>query len=188
MQHSFKLFVLLFTLSIQGCETLSEYRPPINVSKASNEQDQLQRLFRQSKRYHELSKKQRQAACKRLKQDYNKKADWQIAWLLVYSLNDEFNCIKLSRSLKLLKEIKSTLDSSSQLVWLNNTQILLLEGLVKYKSKNKFLRSLLKKSQAQLTQSQEELIQTQEDLQKENSKIEALKAIETNINKKLENE
>lgn len=183
MQQFLKLSVFLFILTILGCETLSEYRSTSIIKKASNvqKQEQIQRLLRQSKRYDELSNKQRHAACKRLKQDYKKQANWQTAWLLVYTLNDDFNCVKKSKTLKLLKAIKADQGTSTQLQWLNNNQILLLKDLDNYKTKNNNLRKQLKKVHIQLKLAQNAL-------KLENSKIEALKAIETNINKKLDNE
>ncbi len=168
-------------MTATGCEALTGLRPSSEKNQLSSEQDQIQRLIRQSKRYDELSKKQRMATCKRLKLDYETEKKWQTAWLLAYTLNDNFNCIKQNKTMELLKAIQSDLGMSTQLQWLNNNQILLLEQVAKLKDKNKFLRNQLKNTTAKLNQAEE-------DLKKEHLKIEALKAIETNINKKLDNE
>ena len=181
MRHILSPFIFLLILTTQGCETLSKYQPSSTIFSSSDEQDQIYRLVRQSKRYDELSKRKRQATCKRLKLDYQILADWQTAWLLVYSLNDDFNCIDKDKTLELLQAIREAQGTSTQLQWLNNNQIILLMELDKQKTKNKSLSIRLNKAQL-------EQIQTQQQLKKANAKLQALQAIETNINKKLDNE
>ncbi len=181
MQHRFCLFIFLLVVTTTGCEILSTYQPTSTIFSTSDEQDQIYRLLRQSKRYDELNKRQRLATCKRLKLDYQILSDWKTAWLLVYSLNDDFNCINQDKTLELLKVIQEAQGTSTQLQWLNNNQIILLMDLDKHKTMNNNLSIQLNKTQLQL-------IKTQEQLKKANSKLQALTAIETNINKKLDNE
>ncbi len=181
MRHRFSLSIFLLILATTGCEIFSTYQPTSTIFSTSDEQDQVYRLLRQSKRYDELNKRQREATCKRLKLDYQILSDWQTAWLLVYSLNDNFNCIHQDKTLELLKVIQAAQGTSTQLQWLNNNQIILLMDLDKHQTMNNDLSIQLNKTQLQL-------IQTQEQLKKANSKLQALTAIETNINKKLDNE
>lgn len=179
MQQLLRLLLFLIIATTQGCQLINKYRTSAETIPITEEQEQIFSLLRQGKRYDELSDPHRQAVCKRLKLDYQQHADWQTAWLLVYSLNDEFNCISLNDTLILLVAIQAAHGSSSYLHWLNKNQMKLLMDLNTYHKNRNSLRVQLKNSKEQLKDSQELL-------KKENTKIEELKAIETSINKKLD--
>ena len=169
MQRLFKLLFFSLILSHQGCQNLTEYRSHPAIQEERGNQELVNKLFLQGMQYQELSKQQQQTKCNKLKQDYQAQTNWQTAWLLVYSLNTNFSCINLNKTLDLLNDIQNTPGVNAQLLWLNKNQIQLLNNLQK---KNNSLQNQLNETEIQLQQ----VI----------SQIEALKAIETSINKKLD--
>ena len=171
MQRLFKLLFFSLILSHQGCQTLSQYSVFPETQEKFMDQEQVYGLLMQGMQYQKLNKRQQRAKCKKLRQDYQNQTNWQTAWLLVYSLNADFSCVNLDKALGLLNDIQHTPGVDSQLLWLNKNQIQLLNNLQK---KNNSLQNQLNETEIQLQQ----VI----------SKIQALKAIETSINKKLDDE
>ncbi len=191
MKLFIKLFFVILLLSIQACQLQNPTRvedpvdletnqslivpPNFDVDLAESntnlnvktEQVQLIDLFARSAKYHDFDNKKKQQLCEQFKQDYKQTSDWQTAWILVYGLNDNFKCMKLSESLTLLKTLQKSVEINSQLYWLNEQQIKLFADLLSSKRRIYSLSTKLKK---------------------ENSKIEALKAIESDINDKLDGE
>lgn len=181
MHCLFKLLFLSVVLACQGCQVLSQYVPYSSTAESPGKQELTVQLFSQSIRYKELPLLKKQEKCKSLKQRYQTDHDWQVAWLLAYSFNDGYACTSLKEKLLLLRLIQNTPDVSPQLLWLNNNQINLINKLQslqakvdKFQKKNYHLKHQLNDAEIQL----KEVI----------SKIQALKAIETNINKKLDDE
>lgn len=176
------LFVLI--LSTQACRTMPWVKPEevaIPENPVSADQQQIIRLLRQGDRYEALNSAERLVVCKRLLLDYQQQADWQTAWLLIYALNDKFSCVGQKETIKLLHAIQEDKGTSPSLLWINRILIpnykslrTLQLQLNKYYSKNKGLRTQLQDAETQLQQ----VI----------SKIQALKEIETSINKKLDDE
>jgi len=191
MKVFIKLFFVILLFSIQACQlqTPTRVEAPIDLEtnqslivppnfdvdlaesntnlNVKTEQVQLIDLFARSAKYHDFDNKKKQQLCEQFKQDYKQTSDWQAAWILIYGLNDNFKCMKLSESLTLLKTLQKSVEVNSQLYWLNEQQIKLLADLLSSKRRIYSLSTKLKK---------------------ENSKIEALKAIESDINNKLEGE
>ncbi len=182
MQRLFKLLFLSVILGCQGCQMLSQYLPhSITPEPLEAAPDLTAQLFSQGMEYEKLTRPKKKDQCKSLKQSYKNDHNWQDAWLLAYSSNNEYNCTSIKEKLRLLKLIQTTPDLNPQLLWLNNNQINLLNKLQKLQSKvNKFQRKNyhLKK----------QLNEAEIQLQQVISKIQALKEIETNINKKLDDE
>jgi len=181
MHLLFKLLFILLTLTIQSCQTFNPFQSSENTIEMLNEQEQIYHLLRQGRSYAELNKPVQQTLCKRLKKDYQTQADWQIAWLLIYSLNADFNCINQKETLVLLKAINTTLEPDALLLWLNKNQ---LQSLNEINS----LQNNIKKQKKKNNSLKNQLAVTEKELEEVNSKIQALKAIETSINKKLDNE
>jgi REP element-mobilizing transposase RayT len=173
MQLVFRVFFILLLLSSSGCQFHTRDHE-LPMSSDPEEQEQLYTLIMQGKRYRQFSELQQQAECVKLKYEYRIHSDWHTAWLLVYALNTKFNCLTPEQALDLLNTIQAKQNSSNLLLWLNENQIELLSNLDKFQKKSTNLRKQLK--------------QTQKRLKKANSKIQALKAIEASINKKLGNE
>jgi len=191
MKVFIKLFFVILLFSIQACQlqTPTRVEAPIDLEtnqslivppnfdvdlaesntnlNVKTEQVQLIDLFARSAKYHDFDNKKKQQLCEQFKQDYKQTSDWQAAWILIYGLNDNFKCMKLSESLTLLKTLQKSVEVNSQLYWLNEQQIKLLADLLSSKRRIYSLSTKLKK---------------------ENSKIEALKAIESDINDKLDGE
>ncbi len=221
MKNLLTFFCCLFLISLQACQTpLPEKEDPVDILpipipapivepepvippeafSVPIEQAQIYNLFIRGMQYAELDQQQRKIACKQLKEDYQTQADWQTAWLLVYAINYNFTCVSLNRAVELLHVIEIDPSTSTQLQWLNNNQINVLNILQKSQTAKANLSNKLKKSQAELEQENskiEELKAIESDinkkldnvesqLEKENNKIEALKAIETDMNKKLD--
>lgn len=211
------LLLCLLLISLQGCQTLLPEKDvvpmpvetPLAVTapitqaidySATTEQIQLYKLLIRGERYAELEGQQRIIACKQLKEEYRIQADWQTAWLLVYAVNHNFNCIKISSAIELLHTLKTNPDTSTSLQWMNSNQINVLNRLRKLQIEKAHLSNQLKKAQRQLKQESskiEELKAIESDINKkldnvemqleqENNKIEELKAIETDMNKKLD--
>jgi hypothetical protein len=182
MQLLLKLLFITLTLTIYGCQIPNTFQPsPETRATPTSEQEQIYRLLRQGRRYAELNKPVQQSMCKRLKKDYQTQADWQTAWLLVYSLNVNFNCVSQKETLTLIKAINTALEPEGLLLWLNENQL---------RSHNK-INSLQSKINRQLKKNKslkDQLAVATKELEEVNSKIQALKAIETSINKKLDNE
>jgi ATP-dependent Lon protease len=178
MHLLFKLLFILLTLTIQGCQFQNTRQ---SSPETPSEQEQIYRLFRQGRQYAELNKDVQQTICKRLKKDYQTQADWQTAWLLVYSLNTKFNCVSQNETLALLKAINTALEPEGLLLWLNKNQLQSLNEINN-------LQSNINKQQNKNNRLKNQLAVTKKQLEEVNSKIQALKAIETSINKKLDNE
>ena len=189
------LFFSFILLSLQGCQTpffetgvpaedlsLPAEKSSVNAEPSIPpeafsvpvEQAQIYNLFIRGMRYSELDESQLKIACKQLKEDYASQADWQIAWLLVYAVNHNFSCISLNKASELLHAIEADPSVSNQLQWINHHQINVLDILQKSLTNKANLMVKLKKAQAELEQ--------------ENNKIEELKAIESDINKKLDDD
>lgn len=182
MLNLFKTFLMLSLLIGQGCQLLPLSPPKDGSAKSRLEQAQLFRLFRQGERYSKLSAKEKKTVCKRLTLDFQKQDDWQTAWLLVYSLNDNFNCLGLEKTRNLLAAIQSTHNLNSTLRWLNNNQINVLNNLNTLQSKSNSFRAknrLIKKNNNKL---KKQLRKTKIELKDINHKIQALKEMETTVN------
>jgi len=177
MQLLYNLLFILLTLTIQSCQTFDAFQSSQKKAETLSEQEQIYRLLRQGRSYAELKKPVQQTLCKRLKKDYQTQADWQISWLLVYSLNTDFHCINQKETLALLKEINTALEPDTLLLWLNKNKI---QSLNKINSLQRNIRRQLKKNNSLKNQ----LAITKKELEDVNAKIQALKAIETGINKK----
>lgn len=162
------LFISLFLMS-QGCQSLNAYMPDLSSQDSIVDQQQLTNLILQGMQYQELNKQQQKARCITLKQKYQQRPEWQTAWLLVYSLNSNLRCLSLNKTLGLMKTIQNMPSIHPQVLWLNKYQIQLIKTL---KQSNNNLKN--------------QLNETERQLQQVISKIQALKAIETNINKKLD--
>ncbi len=177
-----RLLLIGFLLVLQSCQLISENQPPIGASTPIFvEQQQIYQLFRLGELYSDLDQRQQQSLCKKLIEDYQQQADWQSAWLLVFSLNQNFSCLNLNKSLKMLTDIQTKQETDSPLSWLNKNQLLLLNKQKNLQSKkNRFYRKNLTL--------QKQLNETETQLQDVIYKIQALKAIETNINRKLDTE
>jgi len=178
MQLLFKLFFIILILSIQGCQFLNTLQ---SSTATPSEQEQIYRLLQQGRSYAELNKSVQQTLCERLKKDYQTQADWQTAWLLVYSLNATFNCVSQNETEALLKAINTALEPEGLLLWLNKNQ---LQSLNEINS----LQSKINKQQRKNSRLKNQLTAAKKQLEEVNAKIQALKAIETSINKKLDNE
>ena len=178
MQLLFKLLFIVLILTTQGCQLLNTFQSP---SAAASEQEQIYRLLQQGRRYAELDEPVQQTICTRLKKDYQTQADWQTAWLLVYSLNTTFNCVNQNETQDLLKAINTALEPEGLLLWLNRNQ---LQSFNEINS----LQSKISKQQRKNNRLKNKLAVAKKQLEEVNAKIQALKAIETSINKKLDNE
>jgi chromosome segregation ATPase len=181
MQVLLKLLFISLTLTIHGCQFQDTIQSSPKTRAPPSEQKQIYRLLRQGRRYAELSEPVQQTMCKRLKKDYQTQVDWQTAWLLVYSLNTNFNCVSQKETLALIKAINTALEPEGLLLWLNKNQL---------RSHNE-INSLQSKINKQLEKNnslKDQLTVATKELEEVNAKIQALKAIETSINKKLDNE
>ncbi len=188
MPASFKLFLLLIFSILQGCQLLDTSHPSAKeeVTKTDRQDNQVQNLLQQGTQYSKLNKEGRKQACKQLILDYEVQRDWQSAWLMIYLLNDDFNCLSKTKTIELLKTIQSDKNMAVSLKWMNNNQINLLNSLIyfqstknKFKKKNNYLESQLEGTRVQLEQAE---VQLKDVI----SKIQALKVIETTINQKTE--
>lgn len=131
-------------------------------------------LLMQGMQYQELPQSEQQEKCKTLKNNYREQSDWKIAWLLIHGLNRNFSCLNEAQSLALLNEMQALPDVNKQLQWLNNNHIKLLDEIVALNKSKDELEIQLKESKMKL--------------KNESRKIEELKKIESNINKKIDNE
>ncbi len=178
--HKFSLLILLLT--IQSCQT----KLPRESQQKSSQQlliepekkpaadlikQQLYNFLKQGMQQHKLDKNQKQLKCESLKQNYHQKADWQTAWLLVFSSDAEFSCINLHEKRGILNSFANSKEVIQPLHWLTVNQNYLLSSISQLKKKNKALKRQLNNAKKLVIES--------------NQKIEALKAIEDGINKKL---
>ncbi|MBL1319900.1 MAG: hypothetical protein COA63_002400 [Methylophaga sp.] len=189
MKKHLTLCLYLLLINLQACQAyLPEEKvlpmpveTPLAVTKPvaqvidyliTVEQVQIYNLLEQGRRYAGLEGPQLKIACQQLKEEYRIQADWQSAWLLVYAVNHNFSCININRTIELLQVLEADPDTSASLLWMNNNQINVLNRIRKLQTERTYLSNKLKKAQTALKQ--------------ENSKIEELKAIETDMNKKLD--
>ncbi len=181
-----RLFLLLILLSNQACQFTTPKNTKITqkTNKQLVNQKQVYQILDQGMIYYNFDKQKKAAECKKLKQKYKNKPDWQTAWFLVYSLNTEFRCLRLGRTLELLNSIQIMPGVYPQLLWINENQLQLHQKLNKLHKLPIKLNRTLKQNNNLQNQLNETEIQRQEAI----SKIQALKAIETSINKKIEDE
>lgn len=184
MTPLFKLTLLSVIFTIQGCQLLSknELFAPVQVveDKENISQNQIYQLFQQGHQYSKLSTEEQKTICSRLAIDYQEFTDWQTGWILVYALNNGFNCLDLNTSLKTLTEIQAQQDPKLPLNWLNNRQIKLFKNLVDANTLQ-LTNDKLRKSNQTL---KKRLMKKELELKELSSKIQALKVIETSINQK----
>jgi len=179
MPYLLPIFTVLTLLTVQGCQFMPTKRALSNVSTQEQNQDKILSLLRQGNRYSNLSTKEQQAVCKRLTLDYHQHEDWQTAWLLIYSLNNNFKCVNLNKTIALLKSIQTDITVNPSLQWMNIQQLKLLH---KHQSLQLRNNKYLRKNSHLKTQLNEAEIQLQNVI----SKIQALKVIETTINQKTQ--
>jgi len=183
MKRPHKFLLLILLLAIQSCQTKL---PQQSQQKSSQQllvepgkkpsvdlikQQQLYSLLEQGMQQQNLDKNQKQLKCESLKQNYHQKADWQIAWLLVFLSDAEFNCINSHEKKEILNSFANSKEVMQPLHWLTINQSYLLSSISQLKKKNKALKKQLNNAKKLIIES--------------NQKIEALKAIEDGINKKL---
>ncbi len=167
--------IILLVVSCTGCQLQKTSQPsPVITTGELPDQDQMNDFFIQGMQYANLNKQQQQTECQQLKLEYQTKPDWRTAWFLTHSLNDEFSCLSLKETIDFLQSIDASNEMYAPLQWPNKRQIKLLVLLLEYQKKAKSLRWQLKG--------------TQKRLKEANSKIQALKAIEASINKKLDDQ
>jgi len=170
-----KLFFLVLILNLQGCQSflLGNPSPPVvyKVPAGLPEQEQAFYLLKLTQQYSELNKNQEALACKELTKEYAINPTWQVAWVLVHGLNNDFKCLSLSKTQKLIIDIQAKQSFDLQLQWVNENKARDLKGIQVRNKKYSRLRRKFNESQ--------------EQLQELESKIQALKAIESSINKKL---
>jgi len=164
-------FLVVFVSVCSGCQMQPTTVPAIMTSGPGNH-EKINDFLSHGMRYAELDKAEQQLECNRLKIKYQTKPDWQSAWLLVFSLNDDFDCASIKETIDYLQTLVASKEIYPQLGWMNINQIKLLRQLLKYQKKSISLRRQLKEAQKRLKEV--------------NLKIKALKAIETSINKKLD--
>jgi len=184
MRRAHKFLLLILLLAIQSCQTKLPQQsqqkssqqllvePRIKPSVDLIKQQQLYSLLEQGMLQQNLNKNQKQLKCESLKQNYHQKADWQTAWLLVFFSNDEFSCINLHEKKEILNSLANSKELMQPLHWLTVNQSYLLSSISQLKKKNKVLKKQLNNAKKLIIES--------------NQKIEALKAIEDGINKKLD--
>ncbi|MCF7970700.1 MAG: hypothetical protein K9L22_05980 [Methylococcaceae bacterium] len=191
MQQLTKFVLLSLIFTVQGCQPyfkawLYPEKPQALKSQALTsigltEQEQVYDLLKRTQQYSELNKNQSKFACQELTEEYDKDPSWQIAWVLVYALNTDFGCLKPNDAIKLIDKIQAEQSAGLQLQWLNKMQVNVLQAINVQRNKNRRLRNRLKEYQEQQALAQEQLKEL-------SSKIQALKAIENSINKKLDYE
>jgi len=181
-------FIFIFVLfTSQGCESLKGFKFPLlsDSTKHDNkleqenklEQDEIYLLLKQSNQYSHYPTDKKKTLCNRLKLAYKKHNNWKTAWFIAYSFNDSFNCVSLKKKRVLLEFIKPKIKESSPLYSVNLNQIKLLKKLSYLQSNNKKIKSKYNSLKIKLNK-------TETELQTIISKIQALKVIETTINKK----
>lgn len=200
MSRLAKYILFSFVFTLQGCQPYFKnlFQPPESVVFTDQEQpyDAVRRikqgqaydLLKRTQQYFVLNKKQKALACEELRLEYDQNPDWQVAWVLVYALNSDFSCVQLGEAIAMLGAIQTQQSVGLQLQWLNTVQIKVLESMKEQYNQNRRLRNKLKKSEEQLAITQEQMTIAQDQLIELSSKIQALKAIESSINKKLDYE
>jgi hypothetical protein len=143
-------------------------------------------LLRLGNQYSKLTKEGQLIACKQLLIDHKVQGDWQSAWLIVYLLNDNFNCVNQAETLELLKTIELNKKVAVSLQWLNRNQINLLNNAISFQTEKNSFKRKNKNLKIKLIETKLQLEQTETQLKEVISKIQALKIIETTINQKTE--
>jgi|GEM_PF-2246358 len=183
-----KIFISFIVLTSSGCQLLTDWKASLNdsteesaitVKKATLQVEQSNQLLQLSNLYGSKTAKEQKFICEQLKADYKVEKNWHTAWLIAYSVNSNFNCANIKKTLGLLKYIQQQQEASCPLYQLNINQIKILKKLSYLQSKNwnfKHKNKVLKK----------EITEAEIQLQEVISKIQALKVIETTINQKTQ--
>jgi len=183
-----KIFITFIVLTSSGCQLLTDWETSFNNSAEKQDKvdviedpqlEQSYQLLQLSNLYGGKSAKEQKIICEQLKDNYEVQKDWHTAWLIAYSVNSNFNCVNIKKTLGLLKNIQQQQQVSSLLYQLNYNQIQILKKLSYLQSKNWNFRhknNILKK----------EITEAEIQLQEVIAKIQALKVIETTINQKTQ--
>ncbi|QBZ84256.1 hypothetical protein GHNINEIG_02333 [Hydrogenovibrio crunogenus] len=136
-------------------------------------------LLTQGSYYASLTGKHRQTVCHKLRKLYQQdQGSWQAGWLLAYSFTDKKSCISHEQRRAILQSLQAQSVLNHQLNWLNASYIQTLDTIDTLKARNASLSEKIAEKEA-----------LQHDLQQENallkSQIQALKAIEKTLNKRI---
>jgi len=183
-----KIFITFIVLTSSGCQLLTDWKTSLNNSSEElaitdgqviSSVKQSNQLLQLSNLYGSKTPKEKKFICEQLKADYKIDKNWHTAWLIAYSVNSNFKCLNIKKTLVLLNEIQQQQETSCPLYQLNDNQIKILKSLSSLQSKNWNFRNknnILKK----------EITEAEIQLQEVISKIQALKVIETTINQKTQ--
>lgn len=136
-------------------------------------------LLTQGSYYASLTGEHRQTVCHKLRKLYQQdQGPWQAGWLLAYSFTDKKSCISHEQRRSILQSLQAQSVLNHQLNWLNASYIQTLSTIDRLKARN-----------ALLSEKMAEKDNLQRYLQQENallkSQIQALKAIEKTLNKRI---
>jgi len=183
-----KIFITFIVLTSSGCQLLTDWEASFNNPaedtgidgvQVATQLEQSYQILQLSNLYGSKTLQEQKLICEQLKSKYEVKKSWLTAWLIAYSVNNNFNCVNIKGTLALLKSIQQLQGVSSPLYQLNSNQIQILKKLSYLQTKNWNFRhknSVLKK----------EITEAEVQLQEVISKIQALKVIETTINQKTQ--
>lgn len=136
-------------------------------------------LLTQANYYANLTGKHRQTVCHKLSKLYQQdQGSWQAGWLLAYSFSGEKSCISHEQRRSILQSLHDQPVLNPQLKWLNTAYIQTLDIIDALKARNASLSDKIvqKNSQEQHLQQENALLKSQ---------IQALKAIEKTLNKRI---
>ncbi|MDG4811574.1 hypothetical protein P8629_01015 [Hydrogenovibrio sp. 3SP14C1] len=136
-------------------------------------------LLTQGNYYAGLTGEHRQIVCHKLHKLYQQdKGPWQAGWLLAYSFSGEKSCITHEQRRSIVQSLQDQSVLNHQLSWLNVSYIQTLDTIDTLKARNGALSDKLTEKDT-----------LHQQLQQENallkSQIQALKAIEKNLNKRI---
>lgn len=136
-------------------------------------------LLTQGSYYASLTGQHRQTVCHKLRKLYQQdQGPWQAGWLLAYSFTDKKSCISHEQRRAILQSLQAQAVLNHQLNWLNASYIQTLDTIDALKARN----AMLSKQIAQKDTLQHHLQQENALLK---SQIQALKAIEKTLNKRI---
>lgn len=139
-------------------------------------------LLTQANYYANLTGNHRQTVCHKLRKLYQQdQGPWQAGWLLAYSFSGEKSCISHAQRRSILQLLQDQAVLNPQLKWLNTSYIQTLDTIDALKARNTSLsdKMMQKDSQQQQLQQENALLKSQ---------IQALKAIEKTLNKRIDDD
>lgn len=174
-------FLAIFNLSACSLLSIQESPKKQSIESMSSHLSRLEQFNIFAARFSKYSAEQKKTECHKLRFKFSAIQDWDSGLALSYAITDFPECGTSKEGLNILAKLEQAKDQPHQLTWLIHHQQKLLWRLKKIQQQNRYLKRSLKRTK-------EALMNSLGDNNTMELKLIELKAIETSINQRLENQ